>query len=503
MNKIQIEESGVVYELDSFSQTAVVCGSHDNLMSVVIQGQIKYNRRVYHVVEIGNQAFKNQKNLTNITFPECVRNISGKAFVNCTSLESIILPHNLKLIGDYAFSGCVNLISLTIPTSLTKIGYLAFDNCNKIKIIHISSLEAWFRVEYDTKHGYGWSPFGADYKLFLDDEEVTDLVVPNSIVSINNDAFNGCISLISVSFPHAIKEIGKYAFSSCNKLKKVLISDLKKWYSIRFGNIESNPLSFAHRLFVNGLEVQSLDIPNNITKIKPFIFAGMYNLKDIKMHNKLTEIGRDAFNGCTRLKSLDLPKSVKSIGDYAFCGCSNISLLVIPESVRVIGMNAFSTIDNLKSVLLPKSLQIIGNNAFEGCKGLTSIIIPEGVSKIGREAFRDCGLITVIISKTVQTIGEGVFYGCDSLEHVFCMASTPPTICCYYEGVDKDLVAEKDYQKMCDDRDDLMMLEWMGYPDEIEEDETTRAILHVPASSIGAYKSSSRWGNFFQEIVPL
>ena len=132
-----------------------------------------------------------------------------------------------------------------------------------------------------------------------------DLTIPSTVtyggntytvVGINNYAFDGC-NLTSITIPNTITSIGPGAFRYTN-LKSVNIKDLAAWCNIDCGADNSNPLSIAHHLYINGKEINNLDIPNSITVIKNCVFYGCYSLTSITIPNSVTNIGSYAFSGC-------------------------------------------------------------------------------------------------------------------------------------------------------------------------------------------------------------
>jgi hypothetical protein len=82
------------------------------------------------LTNVGDRAFYNCPNLTNVTMGNGVISIGPEAFYFCPNLTNFIFPNNLTSIGDLAFSGCVSLPSVTVPNAVTNIGDLAFANCH-------------------------------------------------------------------------------------------------------------------------------------------------------------------------------------------------------------------------------------------------------------------------------------------------------------------------------------------------------------------------------------
>ena len=196
---------------------------------------------------------------------------------------------------------------------------------------------------------------------------LTSVTIPNSVTSIGYEAFRFCPGLTSVTIPNSVTSIGEWAFWNCDGLTSVHISDIIAWCNIYFGHAYSNPLYYAHHLYLNGEEVKDLVIPNSVT-----------------------HIGGYAFSACSGLTSVTIGNGVKSIGNEAFRGCSGLTSVTIGNSVTNISDRAFAYCNGLTSVTIPNSVTNIGGAAFAYCSGLTSVTIGNSVWSIGKEAFRDC-----------------------------------------------------------------------------------------------------------------
>ena len=152
-------------------------------------------------------------------------------------------------------------------------------------------------------------------------EEVTYMNRTRKVTSIGERAFDYCYSLTSVTIPNSVTSIGEVAFYYCSGLTSVNISDVAAWCGISFSGSSSNPLYYAHHLFLNGEEVKDLVIPNSVTSIGNYAFHGCYSLTSVTIPNSVTSIGGSAFQRCSSLTSVTIPNSVTSIGGGAFLGC--------------------------------------------------------------------------------------------------------------------------------------------------------------------------------------
>ena len=345
------------------------------------------------VTSIGSEAFRGCSGLTSVSIPNSVTSIGSSAFSNCSGLTSIEIPNSVTSIENWAFEGCTGLTSVTIPNSVISIGYSAFSGCSGLTSIEIPNSV--------TSIG--------DY-AFSYCSSLTSVTIPNSVTSIGSSAFSNCSGLTSIEIPNSVTSIGDYAFYNCNSLTSVHIADIAKWCTINFGTENANPLYYAHNLYLNGIWVTDLVIPNSVTNIKSNAFHYCRSLTSVTIPNSVTSIGNSAFENCSGLTSVTIPNSVTSIGSEAFRGCSGLTSVSIPNSVTSIGDGAFAECGNLASAVLSDSIKTIPQGMFFKCKNLTSVTIGRNVSKIRNNAFSQCsGLKSIHIHAVTPPAVESAF----------------------------------------------------------------------------------------------
>lgn len=274
-----------------------------------------------------------------------------------------------------------------------------------------------------------------------------------TVVSIAAKAFAGSSSLTSISIPSSIVQIGKEAFRSCSGLTAVHITDVAAWCAVQFGDYDSNPLVYAHNLYLNGSLLEHLTVPAQVETIGGRAFSGCTALKTVTLSYGVASVGDYAFSNCSNLATLSFPATLTSIGDGAFSFCSSISSLQMPSGLQTVESSAFYGCSGLTAVhitdlaawcnirfadnkanplvnagrlylnntevtqlTIPAGVSVVGNYAFSDCYNLTSLTIPEGVTSIGHGAFSGCtSLSSLVFPQGLSSIGEGAFMFCNSL----------------------------------------------------------------------------------------
>ena len=250
-----------------------------------------------------------------------------------------------------------------------------------------------------------------------------DLVIPNSVTTIDDNAFYYCLNLNgSLTLSNSLKTIGYGAFYWCARLK----GNLTLPDSVT--TIGDNAFCNCHKFTGN------LTIPNSVTTIGQGAFSNCSRFNgNLTLPNSVTTIGQGAFLRCSGFTgNLTLPNSVTTLGDNTFYGCSGFTNLKLSEKLSIIPYGAFSGCTNLSGELvIPASVKEIGSEAFSNCSGFTgNLTIPNSVTTIGSEAFSNCSGFTgnLTIPNSVTTIEREAFYNCQRFTGDLTILSSITTI---------------------------------------------------------------------------
>lgn len=179
------------------------------------------------------------------------------------------------------------------------------------------------------------------------ESNINSVIIPDNVTKIEQYAFESCRSLTSISIGNGVTKIEENAFGRlANPKMNVYITDIASWCKISFVTSSSNPIRNKGNLYLNGVLVTNLVIPNNVTSIGKYAFCNCSNLTSVTIGNSVTSIGKHAFSYCWSLTSVMIPDSVIDIGAYAFYDCDSLKSVVIPNSVTSIREGAFDNLDS-------------------------------------------------------------------------------------------------------------------------------------------------------------
>jgi formylglycine-generating enzyme required for sulfatase activity len=221
-----------------------------------------------------------------------------------------------------------------------------------------------------------------------------EVIIPDEIEglpveTIGQRAFSGLADVTSVVIPDSVKSIQGCAFDGCTVM-------------------------------------ESVHLGNHVQTIAAGAFNGCVSLTSVIIPDSVTSIGDEAFSGCTSLSSVSIPSGVTFIGAAAFRDCRRLAKVTIPERLSTIEPFAFQRCSSLIEVEIPDTVNIISESAFASCINLRNLLIGNRVKQIESRAFYDCIWMTnAVIGSRVACIDPLAFGNCPSLAGIYFGGNSP------------------------------------------------------------------------------
>ena len=350
--------------------------------------------------------------------------INAYAFYGCKSLRNVMI-RDVKYVGDYAFADCDRMLSIRISGYELKVGTGIIYGCDMLveMINHTycdnEEFEGYAAIVHNdlqSRLDYvdGCVFYAKDGVAYLADYvgESKDVVLPtwggngNEINSfgyvIGDHLFEGRDDITSITIPHYVSSVGKYAFSSCPNLKKVEIvcgsigayafadcpaltevvfssnghaslgsrafenceaietvdiKDLGTWCNYTFEDWRANPLYYADTMLVNGEAVSNLVIPEHQFSIAAYAFSGCNSVRTVTGSSTLKYINENAFYDCNNIYSVNLPY-IKQISSYGFNSCDGIVSVTLGKGLETLNSKSFGYDARICEVINLSSLEI-------------------------------------------------------------------------------------------------------------------------------------------------
>lgn len=278
INAYDFEANGITYTITSLTDMEVRVDGTTNtdINQLHIPQMVEYKGKILEVTSIKYEAFKDYKNLIDITLPSSIRSIGTNAFENDSILVNISLPNNLESLGGGAFAGCISLEEIIIPEKITKIAARLFEGCRNLASIYLGS-------NVSTIGDYAFK-----------DTRLIKIELPSSVTNIGNYAFSGT-PIQSISIPEKIKIIPEYCFENCSKLESV---DFQRIESIEAG------------AFMKCNLLNNIHLSENLRYIGDKAFYGCYSLEEFVIPSSVDHISPSILWACSKLKKIKFGKGL-------------------------------------------------------------------------------------------------------------------------------------------------------------------------------------------------
>lgn len=336
---------------------------------------------------------------------------------NVTS-DEIVVPSTYNglpviRIGWRAFENKVNLKKIILPDTLLYIDNFAFAGCTALEYIDLpDSLKTIYRCVFSNSG-------------------IKTLDMPDN-VALDSLACANCPNLESVKLPKNLRHLSLKCFENTPKLKSITLPD---------------SLAYISSSAFVGSSIESVKIPKKVHSIYENAFENtVINSVEFDEGSELKTIDKSAFKGCNNLKSIVIPASVTTIGAYAFSGCNNLTSVTfeegskletldtsfydsgiteftIPKNVKKIESIAFMNLSSLKSVRFEddSNVTVLPSQLFDGCYNLTTIDFGKNskIQTIEYLAFEKCVKLTAVdVPQSVTKIGDWAFRGCKAIKSI-------------------------------------------------------------------------------------
>ena len=408
--------------------------SYNVLLSVTLADSITY---------IGYEAFYNNQQLTINNLPASLETLGSYAFYN-TAIGNFTIPPKVTKIPNYCFAYCKNITSITIPATVTDLsqGNPPFAECTGVTEITMPIELAGYNIfgcpnvgtlHYtvaDTGVMPERSSSSADvnyYKNFIEynaENALRTVIFDDGIKNISDYAFykydsssDSCTILTSVTLPDSITSIGYEAFYNNTKLS--------------FEKLPDSLETLGSRAFYN-TGIGNFTIPPKVTKIPNYCFAYCKNITSITIPATVTDLsqGNPPFAECTGVTEITMPIE---LAGYNIFGCPNVETLhytvadtgIMPERGSTSNTNSYQNFieyiarNSLKTVIFDNGVKNISDYTFykwnssstDSYSVLTSVTLPDSITSIGYEAFyNNTKLSFEKLPDSLETLGSYAFY---------------------------------------------------------------------------------------------
>ena len=402
--------------------------------NVVIPATVTYNDIMYNVTAIHGGIMQecsyyyegvgydyvNQcraQKIKSLAIPETVKEIGDGLFSNMNNIDILYInTNNISIIGttyktariggyngtDYTYEDTVHINKIVLgPNVRSFSGVFRVDS---VELLSDSCVSVNFSHPRSIINGVIGDSVKYIPSYIFQDSKIPGINLPNSVLSIGKNAFQGCSELLSVDFGVNISTIDTAAFQGCTNLTTI--------------ELDSSLNTIGNYAFQGCSNLSSLEFGNSPVVIGNYAFQGCSNLSSLEFGNSPVVIGDYAFQGCSNLSSLEIGNSSMAIGDYAFVNCDNLVELIFGDSALSIGNHTFENLNIADNLFIPNNLESIGDYAFANCDNILQVDW-DSPTPISNYVFSNCDrLVTVNIEDNTPTIGNYAFSNCSRLTNV-------------------------------------------------------------------------------------
>ena len=303
--------------------------------------------------------------------------------------------------------------TITIPESITNITSLCVRNVPNLEAVYFNAVNC-HETAVNELTCFALCPslktiiLGDKVEILpgnlCQETDIADIVLPDSLRVIMDNAFMHCNSLGAIAIPDGVTYLGENAFYGCRSLRSAVIGD--------------GVPEIKDKTFYYNEKLEDVTFGTGITSIGDSAFERCASLKAVGLRENVRSIGKNAFKKCSAMTSLELGDRLETIGANAFCECGSFTELELPDTLISIGDFAFEHCSGISRVDIPSKITKIEPFAFYNCRNISSVTIPGTVTQIGGYAFSNSSITHIELPQELTVLGDSAFSGCKELERV-------------------------------------------------------------------------------------
>lgn len=357
-------------------------------------GLTEFNFINYQIEKIGKGAFSNSL-IKKVWMSDTVKELGDMAFMYCDQLKEIKISENVRVLPE-SFCQSTSIKTINIPDNVVKINVMAFAESKDLNTINgginVREIEpgAFYKTKWFNQKD---QPLQIGYVYVKDSGLLEQVVIPDKVQMIYDEAFENNYKLKKVILPSSLRIIGENAFYKCKNLSEIQLPE---------GLEEIRDYAFRQCI-----SIETVTFPENIEIIGDYAFAQCKNLKSYYFPKKHIIFGYKVFYGVEQGNAGEFNEFIVANENtlIAYVDTAVEDELRIPEGVERIGSNVFLLEHSIGKLYIPGTVKIIEKNSFEYAE-IDTLVLEDGIKEIEKDGISKCYINTIVIPDSVEKIGS-------------------------------------------------------------------------------------------------